>query len=150
MKFWSNWLVGVSIFGIVFGVVLLLPGGLQTVLAQWAYDALAGPGAYAELTAGQLANQRLLYGIMSAVMIGWFMLIAWLALIPFRRGERWAWLALDSSLLAWFVLDSIISVQNGFAQNVIINLVFLVLFAIPLAATWRQFEPLKMLRPARA
>lgn len=150
MKFWSNWLIGVSVIGIVFGVLLMLPGGLQTMLAQWSYETVVGPGTFAELTEAEMASQRLLYGIASAVMIGWFTMIAWISAIPFRRGERWAWLAIDSSLLVWFVLDSAISVQNGMPQNVLLNLVFLVLFAIPLATTWRQFEPLKVLRPAQA
>jgi len=150
MKFWSNWLIAVSIIGMVFGLALLIPGVLQTTMAPWAYDTVAGPGAFAALTEAELANQRLLYGIMSAVMIGWFTMIAWIAAVPFRRGERWAWMAIDSSLLVWFVLDSAISAQIGMPLNVVLNLVFLVLFAIPLAATWRQFEPLKVLRLARA
>ena len=149
MKFWSNWIIGVSLIGIVFAVAMLLPGTFQDTFAQWAYDTVAGPGLYAELTTGDLAVQRLLYGILGAVMVGWFVMIAWLAYIPFRRGERWAWLALDTSLLTWFVLDSTISVQSGMPQNVLFNLVFLVLFMIPLVATWGQIEPLKMLRPAR-
>ena len=44
------------------------------------------------------------------------------------------------SVGAWFVPDTACSLLSGFWQNGILNICFLVLFAIPLAATRRNFR----------
>ncbi|HRF96276.1 MAG TPA: hypothetical protein PLZ51_13815, partial [Aggregatilineales bacterium] len=70
---------------------------------------------------------------------GWMVLIGAVALIPFRRGEKWAWLAMAATLAVWFVFDSGSSIIYGMSINVIINTVSLISFAIPLAMTYRTF-----------
>ena len=49
-------------------------------------------------------------------------------------------LAMVVSLLAWFVPDTALSLLSGFWQNAALNLVFAVLFALPLAATSGAFN----------
>jgi uncharacterized membrane protein YhaH (DUF805 family) len=42
------------------------------------------------------------------------------------------------SLLVWFIPDTTFSIASGFWQNAILNLVFAILFLIPLTALYRQ------------
>jgi hypothetical protein len=40
----------------------------------------------------------------------------------------------------WFVLDTALSLVSGFWPNAVLNVVLAVLFAVPLAATYRVFH----------
>jgi hypothetical protein len=40
----------------------------------------------------------------------------------------------------WFVTDTVLSLATGFWQNAVLNVVLAVLFAVPLAATWRACD----------
>ena len=149
--FWSRWLVAVSFISMVLGVVLALaPGVTHSTMGVFVYDTIAGEGAFAALTESDLAVQNMLYGILGAVMVSWMIVIGWLAYIPFRRGERWAWLAIGVSVFASFVIDSTVSATNGMPMNVLFNIGFLILFGIPLLATYRQFRPFGRLQTATA
>ena len=140
--FWARWLEVMCAICIVLGVVLaLVPQVTQSTMGIFVYDTVVGEGTFAALTEAELATQNLLYGVMGSLMVAWMIVIGWLVHVPFRRGERWAWLALDVSIFAWFIIDSVVSASNGMPVNVLFNLVFLLLFAIPLLATWTQFRP---------
>ncbi|MGI9173964.1 MAG: hypothetical protein ACR2GR_01415 [Rhodothermales bacterium] len=68
------------------------------------------------------------------------MLQAFIAAIPFRRGERWAWQAVLRGTLVWFVVDSAVSLWHGATFNVyLVNLVPVLVFGLPLGATWPAF-----------
>ena len=110
-------------------------------MGTYIYDTVIGAGAFAALTAAELAVQNILFGVLGSVMVAWMIVLVFLVRGPFRRGERWAWLAIDLSVFAWFVLDSVVSATHGMPLNVVFNLGFLVLFAIPLLATMSQFRP---------
>lgn len=140
--FWSRWLVAVSFISMAFGLLLAFaPGITHSTMGVFVYDTVAGAGAFAALTEADLAVQTILYGVLGAVMVSWMIVIAWLAYIPFQRGERWAWLAIDVSVGVWFVIDSVVSATNGMPINVLFNVGFLILFSLPLLATYRQFRP---------
>ena len=44
-------------------------------------------------------------------------------------------------MIAWFIPDTAFSMYSGFWQNAALNPVFVVMFAIPLAATYKVFHP---------
>jgi hypothetical protein len=44
------------------------------------------------------------------------------------------------SIAVWFLLDSGFSILAGYWQNAVFNVVFFVLFFIPLAATFHRFN----------
>lgn len=78
------------------------------------------------------------YGVLGAVLAGWCVLLLFVLIGPFRRRERAAWWAVAASLAIWFVLDCVFSFVSGFWQNAVFDIVFMVLAAIPLAATYRH------------
>jgi len=66
----------------------------------------------------------------------------------FARGERLGWRVVAASVLAWFVPDSAFSVWSGFWPNAVLNLLFFVVFALPLAATYRASSMLRAPNPS--
>lgn len=137
--FWQRWLLIVSVLVIDFGLaMMLLPGLTQSLFdfvvfgPERAID-LFGPAAYDYIT--------FIYGIAGAVMIGWMVPLIMIIIGPFRRGETFGWNVLTLSVVTWFVIDSIFSAAAGYPTNVAFNTAFFVLFAIPLAATYRHFYP---------
>lgn len=81
----------------------------------------------------------LAHAVLGAVMFGWGVVLFMLVRGPFARGEREGWYIIAISMLAWFIPDMAYSLWAGFWQNAILNLVFAVLFAVPLAATYPVF-----------
>jgi hypothetical protein len=83
---------------------------------------------------------RFLLGVSGAVSFAWMAGLLIVVLGPFRGGERWAWRAIAASIAIWFILDGGHSIASGFPHNALYNLVFLIGFGIPLAATYRRFR----------
>lgn len=135
---WWYWLVvvtcGVTIFSIS---LIILPDFMQLF-----FNAMFFSLSQAHTTFGEVAYSyiKFLYGVLGAVMIGWSVTLLFIIARPFRRGQREAWYAITASVLVWFMLDSSLSISAGFWQNAVFNAIFLVLFIIPLAATYRNFQ----------
>lgn len=77
---------------------------------------------------------RLVYGILGAVILGWMLTVGGIVVGPLRRRERWAWSTVASSIAAWFVLDTGLSLALGYVGHAVFNLVFVLAFAVPLVA----------------
>jgi hypothetical protein len=132
--FWWRWLIVVSVGVILFSLgFIFLPDSIHSL-----YSIILNQDmVFAEEAMHYL---RLVYGVLGSVMLGWMIVVLFILLGAFRRGERGAWNAITLSIVIWFVLDSGYSVYTGFVGNAIFNAAFLVLFAIPLAATYRHFQ----------
>jgi hypothetical protein len=70
-------------------------------------------------------------------MVGWMVVLHGLVRGPLRRRECWAWQLTARSVIVWFVLDSSISAFL-IPRNVMLNLVFLVGFAVALVPLRRE------------
>lgn len=133
-ELWRRWLLLVCVGIIAFGLALVLLGGVVFDVFNVLF--------YGEADAGGRFTQdgedyvRFTYGVLGAVMAGW--MIPMIAIIngPFKQGEASAWWTLTLSLGLWYVVDTAWSLYTGFAANAGLNTVFLVLFAIPLTATY--------------
>ena len=136
---WWRWLVAASVGLMAFGLVLVLaPGLTRQGFSLLIYASPAGIDAFGP---APVAYITLLHAVLGAVMFGWGMLLLWVVLGPFRRGAAESWPMLAVSLAAWFVPDTAFSLLSGFWQNAALNLGFVALFAVPLAATYRVFHP---------
>lgn len=133
--FWWYWLVlvilGVILFSLAF---VLLPDGMQGMF-KFMFFASPEP-RFGQEVVGYL---KFVYGVLGAVMAGWMVTLLSIVMRSFRRGEREAWNTITISITVWFMIDTAWSIIMGFPQNAVFNLLFLVLFAIPLAATRQQF-----------
>lgn len=89
-------------------------------------------------------NSKLFYqvtmGISSAMMTGWSFFILILALIPFKRKERWAWFAILTGTLLWYCIDSSFSFYGKIYLNVLFNTIVCVVLLIPLVFTFKEFK----------
>ena len=111
--------------------------GFDGPLFRWHQNptaiALWGDPIYSAQTA---AYRHWIQGAMGATLAAWSTACAWLCFIPLRRGERWAWWAIVSSLLAWYPLDTTLSLRDGVWINAAVNTAALTGMVLPLAVLW--------------
>ena len=135
---WVSWLSSVSLGVMAFGLALVLvPPLANTGFSLLLY---ADAGHIAAFGAPAVRYISLVHAVLGAVMFGWGALLFLLARGMFARGERDAWRIIVISLAAWFVPDTAFSLWSGFWQNAVLNFAFIVLFVVPLAATYRVFH----------
>lgn len=128
--FWKNWLKLWCIFVAGFGAVLA-SGGLP------AFDGLTLRilglvGGEPEFFAAQ--PTRFATALMGAVTLGWGLTILGL-LDAIEAAGASAWRRLTAAVLAWFVIDSALSVATGFPLNVVPNTGLLATFLVPVLAS---------------
>ncbi|MGE0706760.1 MAG: hypothetical protein AB7N76_06105 [Planctomycetota bacterium] len=135
---WQRVLLGLSCFFTVFGVLAAVAPEAPW-FQPWiaAMDQAFCPAGVSPEAA---ALRRFLMGPLGGTMAGSYLLTAFVVAGPFHRREAWAWHAVLWSTLLWFVVDSSVSLWRGAAFNVwMINVVPVVLYGVPLAATRGAF-----------
>ena len=133
-RFWWRWLIAVTVGVILFGLGMVLAPSLTR--QSFSLLLLSSSDGIDSFVAPAVAYVTLLHAVLGAVMFGWGIALLFIVLGPFRRGSSEAWLTLTVSLVAWFVPDTVFSMWSGFWPNAALNAVFIVLFAIPLSATY--------------
>lgn len=141
LSFWSSWLLVVTIGVMLFGLALVFAPGLARAGFSWLIyadaDRMASFGAEA------VAYISLVHAVLGAVMFGWGVALFLVVLGLFARGAREGWRIVAVSVVAWFIPDTAFSLWSGFWHNAVLNLVFIVLFAAPLAGTYRTFREMR-------
>ena len=113
--FWWRWLVVVTLGVLLFGIPLIVaPGFTRRFFGLLLFSS---PESLATFGAPAVAYITLVHGVLGAVMVGWGVALLFVLLGPFRHRSKQGWLALVVSLLAWFVLDTALSLWSGFWQN---------------------------------
>lgn len=135
-SFWWYWLMlgadGVCLFGLAF---LFLPDAMISIFDWLLYSGVAPANNPFKATAA-LPYITFAHRVLGAVMLGWGTL---LVLILLQMWGKLGWSFIAISLVVWFVPDTFFSLTTGFAGNALLNLIVLVTFAIPLAATYKSF-----------
>lgn len=137
-KFWWRWLVAATIGVMLFGISLVLFPSLAR--QGFSLMVFATPDFVDSFQQEAVNYITLTHGVMGAVMFGWGVGMMFTLFSQFRTGERTGWLAIAVALTAWYLPDTAISLWTGFWQNAVLNTVFILLFAIPLAATYKTFR----------
>ena len=138
-SFWQKWLVGVSIYHVVFGLVYAFFNQSQfmDVLLNQYYDPHFWPDN--QISTGTIQFKGWISSVVGAVVASWGLLIAFIAYYPFKLLEKWAWKCIAFAITLWFVVDTVFSLYYGVSINAVFNLFTLVLFALPLLFTWKYF-----------
>ena len=132
---WVVWLTVVSAGVMLFGLVLVL----APVVAQRGFSLLiyADPERISSFGAEAVNYIGLTHAVLGGVMFGWGLALLLIVRRLFARGSKLGWQLISFSVVAWFVADTFYSLSYGFWQNAVLNLVFAVLFAVPLLASYR-------------
>lgn len=136
--FWSAWLGMVTVGVIAFGLLLVVAPGVGrqgfSLLVFSSGDRISEFGSEAA------SYIELAHAVMGSVMVGWGMALLLVLRGPMKRNLSEGLKIFGISLLVWFIPDTTFSIVSGFWQNAILNVVFAVLFAIPIAALYRQAQ----------
>ena len=138
LNFWWRWLVAADIIVIVFGAAQAL---LPDLIRQGFSLLVFGSASYVDtFPQDAIRYITLTHAVMGSAMIGWGVSMMYTLLTQFRNGEWTGWISPAVALILWFIPDTAISIVTGFWQNAVLNVGFILLFAIPLAATYRTFR----------
>lgn len=138
-SFWQKWLLVVSLYHIVFGLLLAFfsqSAFMDTALNRY-FDSIFWPNN--QLVAGTIQYKAWSSAVLGAVIVSWALLIAFITWYPFRSREKWAWHSIAFAVICWFVIDTACSLYYDVAVNAVFNLFTLLLFALPLLFTWKYF-----------
>jgi hypothetical protein len=136
VRLWDRVLLVVyAAVGLFSLALLVLPNSMARFFA---WIAFGSGGPRGDVVAQDYA--RFVHAILAAVMIGWMVALAGIALGPLRKRERWAWSTSAGSAMAWFVPDTIYSLSQGYPRNAAFNLVFALAFGVPLFAIHRELR----------
>jgi hypothetical protein len=81
------------------------------------------------------------WGSVGSTMACCYILLAWIAYYPFERKEKWARNAIIMAFGTWYIIDSAVSVYYGvYFQFYIVNTFSLLVKALPVFFTWKDFE----------
>ncbi len=136
--FCQRWLLTLGVIIVVFGVslaFLYLTPLFDIFRTQ--IDPVFWPAG--ELTGGTALFQQWVYGVLGATMVGWGVSIAFIAAIPFKRKERWAWNCLAIAVSLWFVIDTFLSWRFGALFNVAFNVLIYLAAMMPLVFSRKYF-----------
>jgi len=128
--FWQRWLFIVTIFIAVFGLLLALFN--QKPVFDLLFNNQINPAFWGvpRVPLDIVAFQGWIYGVLGATVCGWGVMMAFIAHYPFRRREKWARNCLALGLIAWYLVDTALSIYFGVTFNALFNTV-LVLAAMP-------------------
>ncbi|MCB0707289.1 MAG: hypothetical protein KDC34_18360 [Saprospiraceae bacterium] len=138
--FWQKWLTYANVMTVCVGLLVAFGGNsflfkLHNNYSQELF--FNGQDFSPEL----LFFKNWLFGIIGGTIVGFHLLMIFISENAFKKKEPWAYIALWVGLLSWFIIDSSISIYYGAIYNVVlINLVALVLIAVPLLMCRKEFK----------
>lgn len=136
--FWQRWLLILGVIIVVFGAALafLYPTPLFDIFHTQIDPIFWAAG---ELTGGTSLFQQWIYGVLGATMAGWGVCIAFIAAVPFKRKEKWAWNCLALAVSLWFAIDTFLSWRFGALFNVVFNTLIFLAAMVPLLLSRKYF-----------
>jgi hypothetical protein len=137
--FWYRWLYAACLFIIAFGICMV---ALPSLTCQLFSLILYGtPDVLVQLESSTQTYIMLIHAIAGAIMISWGISLIFILRYLFKTTQKIGWLAIFCVVIAWYIPDTSLSLIYGFWQNAILNSTLLILFVIPLVATYRIFYP---------
>ena len=131
---WVAWLLAASVGVVLFGVILVVaPDLVRRGFSLLLLGDSQRLGAFSEDAVSYIS---LAHAVLGGVMVGWGCALVLVVRGPFAAGAAIGWRIIALSVAAWFVPDTAYSLWSGFWQNAVLNLVFLIVFAVPLVATY--------------
>jgi hypothetical protein len=135
-RFWQRWLQGVCVASALAGLLFVVAPGAR-VLDGYNRQVVEAFHGSSSQSAEALDHQRFAIAVLGSAMLGWSIVLLWVATVPFGRREAWAWRSIAASVAAWVLGDSIVSYRAGVGLELLWNAIVVVSIALPLAMTYR-------------
>jgi hypothetical protein len=130
---WQRWIVAWCWGVLLFGAVLAMAAvPVLDAAPRFIVGLLGGNPAKAALL--DQPEMRFGIGLQGALTIGWALMMFTMISVAAEAGAR-VWRPMTLSLLAWYVIDSAISVSTGFPLNALSNSVVVALYLAPVLAS---------------
>jgi len=137
--FWQKCLTAANVLAACVGLMVAFAGN-SIFFAYYNQSTLDVFLSGETMTPEVLAIKNWLFGIIGASIVGFQILMIFIAEYAFKRKEKWAYWAMCSGLLSWFLIDTGISWYYGALHNIaIINLPALIAIGLPLWMTRKEF-----------
>ena len=138
--FWQRWLFYSSLLFALFGIVFAVYGNNLFFMPY--NKALAHVFGFGENIPAELEPfKAFIWGPLGGTIACCYILLAFIAWFPFRKKERWARNAIIVAFGGWVVLDSAVCLYYGvYFQIYIINAFSILVKALPIIFTWRDFK----------
>jgi len=135
-KFWQKWLLVSGIIISVFGISMVLNINSEK------FNSLIDPVFWGNETPNiQIRNfQQWVYGVLGATMVGWGVLIAFIAAIPFKKKEKWSRNSIIIGILSWYIFDTSVSLKANVEFNAIGNTILAIIILMPIFFTVTEFR----------
>lgn len=138
-NFWQKWLTYANVMAIMVGILAAFAGDSIVFSLHNGYTNevfFNGNGLSNEV----LLLKKWLFGVIGGTIVGFHVLMVFISENAFKNKEPWAYKAMWSGLLSWFIIDSSLSIYFGAIHNVIIiNAVAFLLIGLPLLMTKKSF-----------
>ena len=138
--FWQRWLFISSIIFAIAGLVFAVCGVLgilspyDTLLAEVFWHSTRFPPDAEPFRA-------FIYGPLGGTITCCYTLMAFIAYYPFGERKRWARNGVITAFTLWVIIDSAVCIYFGVYQQIyIINLFSIIVKALPIIFTWRDFR----------
>ena len=138
--FWQRWLFYTSLLFALFGIVFALYGNNSFFMPY--NKALAHVFWMSQNIPNETEPFRsFIWGPLGGTIACCYILLAFIAWYPFQRKELWARNAILVAFGVWVVLDSAVCIYYGvYFQIFIINTFSLLIKALPIIFTWKEFK----------
>lgn len=134
---WIRWLLVILVVLLAYGLLLVFAGAVAGSL----FSAL-GFGPSDEIDTAEVRDYlRLPFMVLGAVLAGWAVTLIQLVRGPLRDGETWVAPLMIRSLVAWFILDTGMSLVLGFPMHALFNVPFAIALGVPLAKLAASVSP---------
>lgn len=138
--FWQQWLFYSSLVFATFGILFALFAGsplfcfYQRAVAYtfWGNEFMP-PEAF--------QFYRFVAGLVGGTLACCYILLAYIAIYPFKRKELWVRNCIVISFGLWFIIDSGVCIYYGaYFQIYVFNVISLFQKLLPLVFTWKEFK----------
>jgi hypothetical protein len=138
--FWQRWLFYTSLIFVVYGILLAFfantllfkPYNKMIASILWQLDTLPQD---------VIPFRDFICGPFGGTIACSYILLAYIAHYPFLAKQKWARNAITLSFGIWFIIDSTICFKfKVYPQIYLINIFSLVIKALPLIFTWKEFR----------
>lgn len=137
--FWQRWLFCTSLLFAFAGLVFAFFGKNLLFLQ---YDKMIA-GVFwhsSHFPIDAESFRAFIYGSLGGTIACCYILLAFIAWYPFKEKQRWARNAIITAFSVWVIIDSSVCLHFGaYPQIYIINIFSIIVKALPIIFTWKDF-----------